>query len=284
MIITEAHELTPVEKRGDYCFKRDDLFVPFSFSPVNGSKLRQAILLCEKNAQRVSNGIYTGTSIHSPQAVICASVAKQKNVPCHIVFGGTDERHLIGSNYYALCKYLGAHTHFVSSGRTAVVSKYANDLANSAQGFCVKYGFDLNNNVDVFIESVAQQVQNIPDVRNLVITIGSAITITGVLLGIAKYGKQIQRIIGVGCAPDRMQKIREYANLIKSKTGYDLPIERLQYIDCYNRLKGFKYENTINKSYCGIVFHPRYEAKTFAFMEKYVPKNNTLMWITGHEL
>lgn len=42
-------DLTPVEKRGDLWFKRDDLYTPFDFSPANGSKLRQCQILIDKN-------------------------------------------------------------------------------------------------------------------------------------------------------------------------------------------------------------------------------------------
>lgn len=89
-----TQDITPIQKLGDYYFKRDDLFVPFDFSPANGSKLRQCMLLCEKKAERAKNGLYTGTSIHSPQAVITASVAKRMGVPCTIVYGGTNSESL----------------------------------------------------------------------------------------------------------------------------------------------------------------------------------------------
>ena len=42
------YELTPVEGIGSYLFKREDLYKPFDFSPVNGSKLRQCEILLEK--------------------------------------------------------------------------------------------------------------------------------------------------------------------------------------------------------------------------------------------
>lgn len=34
---------TPVQKVGDYFFKRDDLFAPFNDIPLNGGKVRQCI-------------------------------------------------------------------------------------------------------------------------------------------------------------------------------------------------------------------------------------------------
>jgi len=34
-------DLTPIMERGGLLFKRDDLFRPFSYTKMNGSKLRQ---------------------------------------------------------------------------------------------------------------------------------------------------------------------------------------------------------------------------------------------------
>lgn len=279
-------QITPVQHIGHYWFKRDDLFMPFDFSPANGSKLRQGMLLCEKNMIQVKKGIYTGTSIHSPQAVICASLARYYNVPCVIVYGGTNEAALLYNRYAQLCARLGARIEVCKSGRTSVVSSHAERFAQETNGFNVRYGFDLRNNADVFIGSVAEQAQNIPDnLDYLVITVGSAITITGVLFGLTIYNKHVRNVIAVGCAPNRMQKIQEYACIIKEQTGYTLPLELVSYQDCYARLKGYKYEDTQRAEYFGMTFHPRYEAKTFNFMQRYLSKDaRTLMWITGHEL
>lgn len=279
-------QITPVQHIGDYYFKRDDLFMPFDFSPVNGSKLRQGMLLCEKNIDYVQNGIYTGTSIHSPQAVISASIARFYGVPCTIVYGGTNESSLRQNRYAQLCAHLGAKIELCKVGYTTAVSARAGELAKERGGLNIKYGFDLRNNLDVFLESVAEQVYNIPDnLDYLVITIGSAITAVGVLLGIEKYGKKVHNVVGVGCAPNRLQKMQEYAEMIRAKTGVSIPLGLLSYQDCYNRLKGYKYEDTQRASYGGITFHPRYEAKTFNFMTKYLSRSaRTLMWVTGHDI
>lgn len=282
----KADEITPVQKIGDYYFKRDDLFMPFDFSPANGSKLRQCILLVQKNAGAARMGLFTGTSVHSPQAVITASVAKSLGVGCTIVYGGLNAEQARKHKYYNICKRLGARVEFEKVGYTSAVSKKAEQLAQAAGGFAIHYGFDLRNNIDVFMDSVAQQVCNIPDELDyLVVTCGSAITISGIMLGVAKYKKNIRYIVAVGCAPNRENKIKEYANMIERSTGYSLPIERLSYCDCYNKLKGYKYEQTQSAFYYGIVFHPRYEAKTFNFMQRYIPKGaRTLMWVVGHDI
>nr|DAR55323.1 MAG TPA: hypothetical protein [Caudoviricetes sp.] len=42
-------QLTPISELGGWLFKREDLFLPFPFCKANGSKLRQSIILTEKN-------------------------------------------------------------------------------------------------------------------------------------------------------------------------------------------------------------------------------------------
>lgn len=284
--ITNPQDLTPVQRLGYYYFKRDDMFIPFDFSPANGSKMRQCILLCEKNLSACKNGIVTGTSIHSPQAVITATYAKAINTKCKIFYGGTSIQRLNANKYSAICQKLEAELVVEKSGYNSVLTKYADDFAASINGFNIRYGFDLMNNIGVFVNSVANQTSNIPDgIDYLVITVGSAITLLGVLLGISKYKKHIGCIVGVGCAPNREQKIRDYAKIISAQTGYDMQLDRLRYFDCFNKLKGYKYEYTQRASYLGLTFHPRYEAKTFNFMRKYIPHDaTTVMWITGHDM
>lgn len=282
MIITETTGLTPVEKRGSYFFKREDFYAPFGFSPANGSKLRQCQLLVKKNWDTARNGIITGTSVISPQSVIASSVAKSLNVPCTVYFGGTTPELLAKKKYPSLCDSLGASLFVVSKmAYTSVLSSKAHDYAVENNVFHIKYGFDLMQNTDVFLDSVANQAKNIPqEVKNIVITVGSAITLLGLLVGIAKYATHVEKVYGVGCAPDRRKKIQDYADLIYFQENIRVPIEKLVYIDAFNSMKGYKYENTMNEEYYGIVFHPRYEAKAFRWL-KNNPLDNSLFWITG---
>lgn len=67
---------------------------------------------------------------------------------------------------------LGARIEIGSKlGYTAVLTNKAKEIADYNNGFNIQYGFDLRNNADVFIGSVANQVQNIPNhIDYLVIT------------------------------------------------------------------------------------------------------------------
>lgn len=279
----EKFDITPVEKHGDYYFKREDLYKPFAFSPVNGSKLRQCQLLIEKNFDTAINGVITGTSVLSPQAAIVAACAKSMNISCYVFYGGTTMWALSKKKYPAHCFELGAHVEVVSkSGFTTVLTAKVVEKATKDNLFQVRYGMDLMQNKDVFIESIAEQVANIPnELDNLVITVGSGITLIGVLVGIVRNGKRVKNLYAIGCAPNRMNKIITYADMIEYETGFVLPIQTLRYVDAFNEIKGYKYEQTMRESYYGIDFHPRYEAKTFRWLRNSQLKGNTLMWITG---
>lgn len=280
------YELTPVERRGQYYFKREDRFAPFRFCGVNGSKLRQCMMLVEKNREQAEKGLITATSILSPQAPITAAVAREMGVPCTIVYGGTTGKRLASLAYPQLCSRLGADVRIASaSGRTSVITARAQALAQDSGAYLIRYGFDMRGNIDCFLRSVAEQVRNIPDrLDNLVVTVGSAITIVGILYGIAVYGKRVRNVYGVGCAPNREAKIRELAGLIRDG-GFGKEITPpLRYIDAFNKYKGFKYEDICRLSYNGLVFHPRYEAKAFRWLCCSKLQGETLFWVTGADI
>lgn len=276
--------ITPVQKRGDYWFKREDLYVPYSFSPANGSKLRQCQLLVEKNIKTATNGIVTGTSINSPQAIIAASVAHEKGIPCTVFYGGTTNELLNKKKYPVLAKSLGADISVVSKmAFTSVLNARAEKFAKENNKYNIRYGFDLSSNLDVFVESVANQVQNIPnEIKNIVITVGSAITIIGLLYGLSLYPNNVERIYAIGCAPNRMKKIQDYSDMLYFERSAILPINKMVYIDAFDKYKGFKYESTMNEEYFDIFFHPRYEAKTFNWLRNN-PLSDCMMWITGSD-
>ena len=279
-------ELTPIQERGEYLFKREDYFAPFPFCGVNGGKLRQCLLLVEKNKGRASAGIVTATSILSPQAVIASAAAKSIGAPCLIMYGGTSPQRLAAMEYPRICSALGAEIRIVAAtGRTSAINAKAAEYARQTGGYNIRYGFDMRGNLDCFLQSVAEQVQNIPDhIENLVVTVGSAITVVGILYGLKIYGKRVDNVWGIGVAPNREGKIHEYAAML-SDAGLASDITKpLRYIDAFAQYKGFKYEDKFEARYHGIRFHPRYEAKAFRWLRYAKPRGGVLFWITGAEL
>lgn len=277
--------ITPVQYINGIFVKREDLFKPYSFSNANGSKLRQCILLVENNIDKAKNGIITGTSVVSPQSVICASVAKGLNIPCHIMFGGTNKEALKKKEYPMIANDLGANIIIGSKlGYTSVLQAKATEYAKENNLFQVKYGFDLMGNIDAFIESVAFQVQNVPNVDNLVITVGSAITLIGVLYGMAIYNKtSIKNVYAYAIAPNRMDKIHKYRDLIYLEQKVTLPINKVRYIDYFAKV-GYNYNKSMNEKIGDVVLHPKYEAKTYNWLKQTKLEGETLFWIVGGDI
>lgn len=286
-LLDKAKEITPVEKIEDIYFKRDDKFAPFE-NKINGSKLRQCILLFDKNKENIQKGVITATSILSPQAPIVSEICKYYQVPCTIFYGGTTYERLKDLPYSSLCVNNGATIEIVSkSGRQSALQYHVEQRISKTHELNIKYGMDLENNLDVFLESTADQVQNLPDdLDNLVVSCGSAITTIGILLGCALYKKNIRNIYAIGIAPNRIDKIKKYVSILQDKMDVVINLDNFKYIDAYSTLKGFKYENIKKESYGNINFHTRYEAKTFCWLKDNIDykKEKTCMWIVGGEI
>lgn len=76
------------------------------------------------------------------------------------------------------------------------------------EDFIVQYGINLSGHSDVLLGAVAAQVENIPDeIENLVMTCGSGITASGVMIGLNRYGKKVRNVHLVATAPDRRESI-----------------------------------------------------------------------------
>ena len=279
--------LSPVEKVGNLYLKRDDLFTPFTFSNANGTKLRQCIYLLLKNYDKIDKGIITCCSVHSPQSVLVSSIGKYLDLPVTIFYGGTREDRFDVLPMPRIARNLGANLEIVTKmGRISVLNKKAKDRIINTQEFFVQHGIDLTNNLDVFFESVSYQVQNLPDeLDNLVITCGSGISSTGILYGLKLYNKKVKNITLVGVAPNRVQKVKNNLKLIENAFNIELGEVNFNYIDLFNT-KGFEYKKREKGEYCGIQFHPNYEAKTYNWLKNNIDYKNekTCLWIVGKEI
>ena len=276
--VQRADELTPVQKIGDLLFKRDDLYMPFGAREVNGGKLRQAYMLVESVKDRYK-GVVSCCSIHSPQAPITAAVCRAFGLPCVIYYGGTTKARLLELPMPKLCLKYGAKVVIAAkSGRHNILYSNARKYAEKANFFVVEYGINLEEHQDILLNAIANQVANIPDeLDNLVITCGSGITSSGVMIGLARYNKKVKRIHLVATAPDRRQLIRR----IQRENGVNVEFE---YHDLFHR-KSFVYEKGLTADYNGIVLHPNYEAKSISWLmnESGIDLQNekTMLWVVG---
>lgn len=265
-------EITPIEERGGMLFKRDDLFTPYGNGDVNGGKLRQCRELLLKVRPR---GVVTACSIHSPQAAICAAVAQEIGIPCHVFYGGTNADSLKSLPMPRLAAAHGAHIVVAArTGRHNVLYAKARERAEERGWFVVEYGFNITEHPDVMYGAVSSQVENVPDVERLCITCGSGITTCGVLRGISEFGKNVGEVHLFCTAPDRSARISEAVP--------ELPCPIVRHDMFHDR--GFSYERREPMSYAGIELHPNYEAKAMRRMlNEGVPKEGTLFWIVGSE-
>lgn len=152
-----------------------------------------------------------------------------------------------------------------------------NRLRAMGDSFIVQYGINIIGYGDTLLTAVAAQTESLPDdIENLVMTCGSGITATGVMIGLHRYGKRVKRMHLVATAPDRRGFIHETLK----KYGADREFE---YHDLFHS-PGFVYEKSAAATWGGIRLHPHYEAKTMQwFRSSGIAPESTLFWITGAE-
>ena len=270
------NRLTPVERRDGLWMKRDDLYEPFGPGEVNGGKMRQCMMLVD-SVKEHTTGLISCCSIHSPQAPITAATALAHGMECRILYGGTSREKLMESPMPRLCMKYGATVILSTrSGRHNVLYAKARELKRPGD-FIVQYGINLSGHSDVLLGAVAAQVENIPDeLENLVMTCGSGITASGVMIGLHRYGKKVENVRLVATAPDRRESI--HATLREHGADRDF-----HYHDLFHT-KGFAYEKPATAVWDGVRLHPNYEAKTMQwFVKSGLDPANTLFWVVGAE-
>lgn len=275
-----VHDLTPVQEIAGMHFKRDDLFTPFGAGEVNGGKLRQCMMLVEAALHRQPDitGIITYCSIHSPQGPITAATARHFRLPCVVAYGGASRVSLATGSMPRLAMSYGARVEVLAkSGRHNVLKAKAEELARRTGMFVVQYGINLDDYGEVLLGAVAEQTQNIPDgLDDLYITCGSGITASGVIVGLERYGKNVERIHLISTAFDRQEKVK--ATLQR----YGVAREFI-YHDLFHT-PGFVYERQQKMRIGGVKLHPQYEAKSMKYLlEHDLSRDNALFWIVGAE-
>lgn len=276
--IEDPRELTPVENINGMWVKREDLFAPFGKGGVNGGKLRQCWIMLEKVKDEYS-GTITCCSIHSPQGPISAAVSNHFGLTSDVYFGRVLPENLEKAPMVKLIKHYGGvpsiHPNHI---RQVNLYALAKENAPKENKFIIAYGFNLSKYPDAILDAVSNQVKNIPDeLDNLIITCGSGITSTGVLIGLKKFNKHVKKIYFVATAPSREKSIK------KTIEEQELDIE-YEIIDLFHR-KGFSYEKPAYAKLQEIELHPNYEAKTYLWLvnESHIDRTNnkTLFWIVG---
>ena len=250
-LITNPDELTPVEERDGYFFKRDDLF---SIAGVRGGKARTCWYLAQG-----AKGLVTAGSRQSPQVNIVAHIAKELGLPCHI---HTPRGKLSPELTSAVST--GAKLFQHKAGYNNVIIRRALDDAVSTGYKYIPFGMDCWEAV----RQVKKQVKNIPkEAKRIVVPVGSAMSLAGILHGLVAHYATLRRnipVLGVCVGADPTKRLDKYApdgwkrmvKLVRSRFDYHKPFPILEF-------EGVKLDSI-------------YEAKCQPYIER-----GDLLWVIG---
>lgn len=248
VFLDDPLELTPVQKIGDYYFKRDDFF---SVLGVRGGKVRT----CLKLALSAKDGLITAGSRHSPQVNIVAHVAKKLGLGCRI---HTPTGAL--SPEVQMAVDLGADIVQHKAGYNNVIVARAREDAAESGWTNIPFGMECSEAVEL----TRNQVRNLPrEISRIVLPVGSGMTLAGVLWGMKDCSLNVP-VLGVivGANPEeRLDKYapkdwRDLVTLVKSDLDYS--------------------DNAPSNIFNGLLLDPIYEAKCIPFL-----KPGDLFWIVG---
>ena len=165
---------------------------------------------------------------------------------------------------------------------------YQNVLDSKVKSLCelerpyfqIKFGINLDDNEDAIVNSVANQVANIPnDIDYIIVPCGSSIMFSGIVKGLEKYNKKT-KVIGI--------QISGIDNIstIEKITGKELDTKHTFIVD-----KTYNYHKKLK---CKIAedfyLDPVYEAKAWDYATKHIftidhyAKSKLLFWVIGNSL
>lgn len=173
----EPTKLTPVECYGNIWAKREDRAAYTDAGMPSGAKVRQFMAMARTAPP--GTPMIVGCAAVSAMQVYVAAAARAFNTRAIVYVPGRATP--TASTRWAAS--MGAEINEVRPGYASVYRKRARDRA-MAEGGAIKW------NVDHAIEDTAAQVRNIPaDVARIVVPTGSGLTAIGVLVGLARIGR-----------------------------------------------------------------------------------------------
>mgnify|MGYP000849591287 FL=1 len=238
IFISDPEELTPIERRGDFIFKRDDLF---KVHGVRGGKVRTCLALA-KGAKK----LITAGSRSSPQVNIVAHIAAGLGIPAE---GHTPKGSLGGE--VAMAQGVGADIIQHKAGYNSVIIARAKEAAQAQDATLIPFGMECEEAVT----QTRKQAANLPkEAKRIVIPVGSGMSLAGLLWGM-KDNKNTTPVVGVvvGANPD--ERLDQYApkdwrdmvTLVNSDLTYDTEAP--------------------DQTFEGVQLDPIYEAKCIPFLK-----------------
>lgn len=248
-VVEDLASLSPVELHGKIWVKRDDLF---KVAGVNGGKARTCFNLLRAR----SLGVVTAASRHSPQLAIVAHIAEALKLQCRV-------HTPMGPQTSQIIDAVGCGAQRIAhiAGYTSVIIARARTDAMMRGWTEIPFGMESPD----AIETTAAQTINIPrDSRRIVVTVGSGMTLAGILHGIEQQKRAELPVLGVVVGADPIRRLNRWApknwpervKLIRQPSRYDRP-------------------SSVNV-WSGIVLDPFYEAKCLPYLRR-----GDCFWIVG---
>jgi 1-aminocyclopropane-1-carboxylate deaminase/D-cysteine desulfhydrase-like pyridoxal-dependent ACC family enzyme len=253
-VLPDLAAITPLEDRGGYLVKRDDLF---TFGGSAGGKVRSCLALATAT-RSLPAGLVTSAHRHSPQAAIVAGVAAELGLPCRVHYPAaagplTPELERAAQ--------LGAVLLPVRPGYNSVISKAARDDAGQLVGWReIPFGMECPE----AIEQNARQAEALPigGYRRVVVPVGSGLSLAGILTGMARACNWAP-VLGVMVGADRTGKLDRWAPP-DWRTRATLVAA------------GVPYARSVDGQLGGLALDPIYEAKVLPFL-----RPGDLLWVVG---
>ncbi len=282
--------LTPCELVEGMWFKRDDKFAPLGYGGINGSKLRQLIMLVQRfrHAHGAdAKGLISGASVKSPQLSMSTAVARHFGMGAVQVIGATNPDSMLKHENVAIAARLGARFQIINVAYNPALQRQVMRLAEAnPKAYHLYYGIsphDTDADVSEFHFLGAKQVANLPDVETLVLPAGSCNSAVSVMYGLAQQKRKL-KVLLVGIGPNRQRFMLERIELLERANGLDIKsyLDQCSYVDLH--ASGVTYQDEVKWAWGDINFHPTYEGKVMRYLETHrrdLLNEKTCVWIIG---
>jgi len=210
--------ITPVEKINGIWFKREDKYEIYS---VCGGKARSAYYLIQKGLSEGKTQFVTCGARTSPQCEIISCICEALKVKCHLFMPQGQDTSILKTIYKNKYSIL----HRTKVGYNNVLISWSKKFCEENNFYYIPFGMECKENIDI----ISEQVINIPiESKKIVITVGSGMSLVGLLNGLEKQGWYDKEVLGISVGKDPTKTINKYINaphinysIIKSPLDYD---------------------------------------------------------------
>lgn len=241
---------TPIELHNGIYVKRDDLF---EVCGVHGGKARSASFLIQYAISMGFTHIVTAGSRFSPQVEIVGSICREYGLDfTAFVPAGKLSPDIESLEDFATIRQ-------VPFGRNNVIKSHAQTFAYKNTSFLVPFGMECYEAVS----QTASQVADIPSgVKRIVIPVGSAMSLCGLLHGLKNSNNRIPVLgVSVGANPDKVMRTyapvgwQSFCEIVKSPLDYHTEVQ-----------------GTLGS----VTLDPVYEAKCLPYLQE-----GDMLWVVG---